>query len=138
MCSHGVSGLTTLDSYSENSDWPHVPEEHAEFLRRTKIYHETEDFVFVHAGLNPFLSVKGNIESNDESIFLWTRDHLRVGARNWEKTVVCGHKPMPKSLLEPDLIAIDTGCVFKNFPELGKLSAIRLPEREVISVSNQE
>lgn len=131
-------GLATLSSYSEEDGWPNVPPEHADFLRRTKLYFETDEFVFVHAGLNPFLSVKANLESNDEFTFLWTRDHLRVSFRNWEKTVVCGHTPMPKPLLDSDLIAIDTGCVFKSFPELGNLTAVRLPEREVISVPNQE
>ena len=131
-------GLATLSSYSEKDGRPVIPDEHADFLRKTVSIFETDEFVFVHAGLNPFLSVKSNIAANDDLTFLWTRDHLHVPSRNWEKTVVCGHTPMAKPLIQPDLIAIDTGCVFRNFPELGKLTAIRLPEREIVSVKNDE
>ena len=36
------------------------------------------------------------------------------------------------------MIGIDTGCVFPERLGLGRLTAVRLPEREVVAVANQE
>ena len=35
------------------------------------------------------------------------------------------------------LIGIDTGCVYFTRPELGNLTAVRLPEREFVTVPYQ-
>lgn len=127
-------GTTTLASYSNGSGWPSVPPEHTEFLRRTRLYLDTPDFCFVHAGLDPARSVSDNLLYGTAETFLWTREHLEAEHRRWEKPVVCGHTPQPEVLFEDDLILIDTGCVFPHHPLLGRLSAVRLPEREVVSV----
>ncbi len=124
-------GLTTLASYSGEDT---IPADHIDFLRRTRLYLDTPGYCFVHAGLNPELSVARNLEVETARTFLWTRGHLGATQRRWEKTVVCGHTPMPLPLMEDDLICIDTGAVFPHHPEMGRLTAIRLPHREVVSV----
>ena len=43
--------------------------------------------------------------------------------------VVYGHTPVPEPEWEHNTVNIDTGCVFG-----GKLSALRYPERDVVSV----
>jgi serine/threonine protein phosphatase 1 len=131
-------GITTLDSYSNRIGRPSVPTEHVDFLRRTRLYLDTPDFCFVHAGLDPRRSVAYNLTHGTAETFLWTRKHFEVGERHWEKPVVCGHTPQPEVLFEDNLIAIDTGCVFPQHPMLGRLSAVRLPEREVVSVRYQD
>ncbi|MEK7270249.1 MAG: polynucleotide kinase-phosphatase [Planctomycetota bacterium] len=47
-----------------------------------------------------------------------------------EAAVVYGHTPVPEALWLNKTICIDTGCVFG-----GRLTAIRWPERELVSVS---
>jgi serine/threonine protein phosphatase 1 len=42
---------------------------------------------------------------------------------------VFGHTPLRRVLLEEDRMGIDTGCVYG-----GKLTCLKLPEREVIQV----
>lgn len=124
-------GLTTLENYAR-ADGIYVPDAHHDFLRRTRLYLDTPDFCFVHAGLKPHYSVAYNLRHETASTFLWTREHFGVPERAWEKPVVCGHTPQPEPLDEPDLIAIDTGCVYAHHPDFGRLTAVRLPEREFV------
>lgn len=132
-------GLTTLASYmGARPSEVDIPETHVAFLRRTTLYLDTPDFCFVHAGLKPYFSVAYNLRHETADTFLWTREHLNVPERAWEKPVVCGHTPQPEPLNEPDLIGIDTGCVFAMHPDYGTLTAVRLPERDFISVPNSE
>lgn len=131
-------GLTTLNSYSNDNGKVVIPGEHIDFLRKTRVYLDTPDYCFVHAGLNPELTVAQNLRYGTDETFLWTREHLSVKDRPWEKVVVCGHTPQSKPLIEDDLIMIDTGCVFPHYPRLGWLSAIRLPDLQVTSVRYRE
>ncbi len=127
-------GVFTLESYASAGD-VRIPTSHASFLAQTSILYETPDFAFVHAGLDPRLSVEDNLRRADPDILLWTRDHLDADLSLWEKPVVCGHTPTTEPVDRPALIGIDTGAVFVGRPGLGRLTAVRLPEREFISVS---
>lgn len=128
-------GIATLKSYAneEETDF-NIPESHAEFVRNTKLYHETDDFLFVHAGLKPDLTIEENLEENNEKVLLWERGHLEASEVAWEKTVVCGHTPRPEPINREKLILIDTGCVYHMQPGMGRLTAVYLPEREFVDV----
>ena len=129
-------GVSTVQSYlKEERSEIQIPAAHAEFVRDTKLYHETDDFVFVHAGLNPSLTVAENLEDPDEEVLLWEREHLNASEVAWEKTVVCGHTPRPEPINREKLILIDTGCVYHMKPGMGRLTAVHLPEREFVDVS---
>lgn len=127
-------GIATLSSYMTQQGEMEIPDSHIEFVRDTELYLETEEFVFVHAGLRPDLTVAQNLEGGNSEVFLWERSHLKAGDLPWEKTVVCGHTPRPKPLNKPELINIDTGCVYYAYPSMGTLTAVRLPEREFVAV----
>lgn len=127
-------GTQTMVSYQTDDGTTHIPRTHVEFLQQTELYLETDEFLFVHAGLRADLTVAENLEQCDESIFLWERDHLNVQNLPWEKTVVCGHTPVSEPVDRERLINIDTGCVFHAHAHLGRLTAVRLPEREFVIV----
>lgn len=128
-------GLSTLQSYVESEGGEiDIPEAHVEFVRETKLYHETDDFLFVHAGLKPNLTIKENLQQHDEDVFLWERGHLNASEVAWEKPVVCGHTPRPEPVNREKLILIDTGCVYHMKPGMGRLSAVYLPERRFVGV----
>lgn len=127
-------GKTTLQSYGTDSILD-VPDEHLSFIASTYLFHEEEDFIFVHAGLDINKSVRENVESANEMTFIWERRHLLYSEHpKWEKTVVCGHTPQAVPLIREKLICIDTGCVFSAYGNPGELTAIRLPERIIVSV----
>ena len=128
-------GVSTLQSYlRDETSEIQIPAAHAEFVRDTKLYHETDGFLFVHAGLNPNLTIEENLDEPDEEVLLWERGHLDVSDVAWEKTVVCGHTPQPEPISREKLVLIDTGCVYHMKPGMGRLTAVYLPEREFIDV----
>lgn len=129
-------GLTTLNSYRGNGI--HIPEAHEAFLRATQLYYDTPEFFFVHGGLKPNLTIAENLRRyGHTSLFLWEREHLNALQFVWEKPVVCGHTPVAEPINRDKLIAIDTGCVYPH-SGLGRLTAVRLPERTFVSVPRQD
>ena len=125
-------GIATLESYRDETGSITIPEEHIQFMRDTEILLETDDFVFVHAGMRPTLTVAENLENADPQVFMWERSHLKAAELPWEKTVVCGHTPVSEPVDKGNLLNIDTGCVFYTNPSLGLLTAVRLPERTYV------
>ncbi len=134
-------GTATLESY-ESVDGKDIAESHLEFFSSCSYYLETENYLFVHGGLDPELSVKKNLQTVERETFCWMRDHLRAhyletgDYPKWEKTVVCGHTPITEPILLDKLISIDTGCVYHSNPSLGKLSALVLPGRTIVQTEN--
>lgn len=126
-------GVETLDTYRVDGD-VEIPEAHERFVDRTELYYETEEFFFVHAGLKPDLTIDENLRRHDEDVLLWERSHLSADELAWEKPVVCGHTPQPRPIDRPLLLCIDTGCVYASRYGQGALTAVRLPDREWLSV----
>lgn len=127
-------GVATLRSYSNGTLKPGIPDDHVAFIRQTRLHYDTPDFFFVHAGLRPHLTIAQNLEQFGENVFLWERSHLDADTLAWEKPVVCGHTPRPEPLNRDKLIDIDTGCVYHMHPQMGHLTAVRLPERAFVMV----
>lgn len=127
-------GVMTLNSYLGEDRHIDLPKEHIDFIRETILFYDTPEFFFVHAGADPRLTIAENVEQGDEDVFLWERSHLRARSLAWEKTVVCGHTPVERPVNDDLLINIDTGCVYHMHPGRGRLTAVRLPDREFVSV----
>lgn len=126
-------GRATLQSYNGDNDTIVLPDAHRQFYEHTKLYYDTENYFFVHAGLSPAKTIAESIKDDNEiHEFLWERSHLNAFETPWEKTVVFGHTPRPKPIQKDKMIGIDTGCVFDRVG-YGKLTAALLPEEEFIS-----
>ncbi|QTD41343.1 metallophosphoesterase family protein [Sporosarcina sp. Te-1] len=102
-------------------------EKHLEFILSLELYKEQDDFIFVHAGVNPETS----LHETEERDFLWIRDPFHNGYTG-EKKVVFGHTPT-KYLYKDDtnhsiyfgsnnIIGIDGGAVYG-----GQLNCLELP-----------
>lgn len=125
-------GHTTAQSYDSSGESVKLPENHKEFYEQTKLYYDTEDYFFVHAGVSPRKTIAESLkDKNKMQEFLWERSHLNVFETPWEKTVVFGHTPRPKPILKDNMIGIDTGCVYDRVG-YGKLTAVKLPEEEFV------
>jgi len=121
-------GQQALDSYMRNSrltNGPQIPKEHIDFFNSLVPYYQTDDYIFVHAGLQ----VKVPLESQHPEDLLWIRSKFIKSDYNFGKQVVFGHTPMPEPLVQPNKIGIDTGAVYG-----GKLTCVRLPELVFYSV----
>ena len=115
-------GQQTLDSYLNRSghtgNHP-IPPEHMEFYKSLKLTYETEDYIFVHAGLRP----KVPIEDQESEDMLWIRDKFLHSRYDFGKPVVFGHTPLGDPMVESNKIGIDTGAVFGN-----TLTCVQLPD----------
>jgi serine/threonine protein phosphatase 1 len=123
------SGGCTLDSYgltlADMRAGIGFPEHHLSFLVSLPVCHETEEFFFVHAGLRPGIPIA---QQSPEDL-LWIRSEFVDTRWNFGKTVVFGHTPFPKPLIERNKIGIDTGAVYG-----GCLTCIELPSRRIYQV----
>lgn len=133
---HLFGGDSTLESYKGPDGIVEVPSSHVDFLRRTHFFLDTPRYLFVHGGLDPNKTVEENLTASDLRAFMYCREHLQARTVVWEKCVVFGHTPMPEPIVTPQMIGIDTGCVFGDMPGLGRLSAIRLPGNRIVSATN--
>ena len=98
-------GFYTLKSYEVDSPCQ-IPGKHIEFIRSTRLWHQVENFLFVHAG-----ATAEPIEEQDARTLLWER--FAPPGRNGEVHVV-GHNPTTNGLpiFEPGRISVDTGATY--------------------------
>ena len=115
-------GESTIPSYGFIETYEgmkvNVPESHMQFFKSLLPYYETDDYIFVHAGLKPGIP----LEKQDREDLLWVRYEFIKSSYDFGKTVVFGHTPLLRPLIEPNKIGIDTGAVFG-----GKLTCVELP-----------
>ena len=115
-------GQQTLDSYLKKPVQPEsfpIPPDHVEFFKSLRLYYETDEFIFVHAGLRP----RTPLETQSTEDLLWIRDNFISTKYDFGKRVIFGHTPLKKPLVEPNKIGIDTGAVYGN-----ALTCVQLPE----------
>ncbi len=96
-------GEETLKSYDGK-----IPESHKTFLRNLSLYHEEGDYLFVHAGIRPGISMEDQVE--DE--MLWIRDLFLESEVNHGKVIVHGHTISKEPQIWHNRIGIDTGAYY--------------------------
>ena len=113
----------------------------AEFINKLVSHYVLDDgkLVVAHAGMKESMQGRGSGAVRDFALFGETTgetDEFGLPVRyNWAAEyrgpamVVYGHTPVPEPEWLNRTINIDTGCVFG-----GKLTALRYPERELVSV----
>ncbi|AIH04031.1 MULTISPECIES: metallophosphoesterase family protein [Thermodesulfobacterium] len=117
--------VTISQYYNSEKRMVELPLEHQIFFQELRLFFECEDYLFVHAGINPYKSLKDQTEED----FLWIRGLFYESKKVLPKTVVFGHTPFPTPFLGPDRIGIDTGCVYGGF-----LTAVMLPDIKFFQV----
>ena len=103
-------GGTTLKDFPANDNKILL-----DFIGTLELYHETEDFIFVHAGLSPMSFDNQKENECFEETALWIRGNFLNSNYDWGKVVVHGHTPGDSVVYKENRIGIDTGCVFGNF-----------------------
>ena len=111
-------GGSTIRSYSLDGEF-HLPPEHRDFFKSLRLYYETDDYVFVHAGLRRGIP----LPQQDPHDLVWIRDEFIHAPHNSNKLVIFGHTPYHQVLLADDKMGIDTGAVYG-----GKLTCLELPD----------
>jgi serine/threonine protein phosphatase 1 len=115
-------GQRTLDAYLNRPNNPGeypVPPAHLEFFKSLHRYYQTDDYIFVHAGLRK----KVTLESQKTIDLFWIRDEFIYSEFDFGKRVIFGHTPFKEPLVHTNKIGIDTGAVYGN-----RLTCVQLPE----------
>ncbi|HHI87360.1 MAG TPA: serine/threonine protein phosphatase [Candidatus Cloacimonetes bacterium] len=115
------------DAGSIVSDLGHLmPQEHLDFIQKTKIFFETDRYYFAHGGVMPGVP----FDEQKREVLIWIRYQFINYPTGLDKIVVFGHSPQRRVLITEDKIGIDTGAGYFK-----KLSAIDLFTKEIFQVS---
>ncbi len=124
-------GLATLNAYGiSKSDSlrkrkAKIPADHLRFFESLLLYYETDDYIFVHAGLAP--AVPLILQATHD--LLWVRQEFITSDYDFGKRVIFGHTHLKEPLIMQNKIGIDTGAVYG-----GRLSCLELPAVKFYSV----
>ena len=83
-----------------------IPKSHTEFLRNLKLYYKAGDYVFVHAGIRPGVS----LEKQDIKDMLWDMEEFSEFEGDHGFRIVSGHTIQSDPLVTPNRIGVDTGA----------------------------
>ena len=98
------------------------PREHYDFLQSLEKSFVCGDYLFVHAGVRPRVS----LDAQDENDLLWIREEFLDFTGDFGKYVVHGHTPVPKLDIRRNRMNIDTGAYATN-----NLTTVKFLESEV-------
>jgi len=121
-----LGGNNTINSYGGIQN---IPRAHIEFIKSLELIFETDEYIFVHAGLRPHIPV----EQQGKDDLIWIRESFYESDYDWGKTIIFGHTPMATPFIQPNKIGIDTGAVYG-----GRLTAVELPDIKFYSVGWDE
>ncbi len=129
-------GGFTIESYVKNMNDFIIPEPHTEFYNKLLPYFEGEDFIAVHAGLNPGVV---NLSDQKKYDLIWIREEFYRYPKRWDKTVIFGHTPVPYINGtdevyfddERNIIGLDTNAMTYGFP----LTCLKWPDRKIYRAS---
>jgi serine/threonine protein phosphatase 1 len=115
-------GQATLDSYMkqrEHRGGDLFPPAHLRFFSSLRLYYQTDDYIFVHAGLGEDVPLA--LQRSED--LLWIRDAFIASEHDFGKRVIFGHTPFNQPLVQANKIGVDTGAVYGN-----RLTCVKLPE----------
>lgn len=128
-------GLETMRSF-RLSKLKALDPAYLDFFTGLPYYYESGNFLFVHAGFND----NAQNPFDDKVSMLWHCSNEYQHPLLRSKTIVHGHQAIKSDsftksdLHESQVINIDTGCVYTDAIGYGKLTAIEINSRAIISV----
>ena len=99
-----TGGFSTFKDYGE--DVSNIFKTHGQFFENLKLYYITDNYFFVHGGINSGKSVD---EQTKEDL-LWIRYSFINYPHQLKQKVIFGHTPFETPYIDDDKIGIDTGC----------------------------
>ncbi|MCX7678480.1 MAG: serine/threonine protein phosphatase [Spirochaetes bacterium] len=128
-------GGATQRSYCERLGSFHIPKTHWQFYRSLVLYYEADDFIAVHAGIDPHVN---DLKAQNAEDVIWIREKFYKSRVRFPKTVIFGHTPthllhgkwgVPYVDDERNIIGIDTAAVYG-----AKLTCLVWPQRKFLQI----
>jgi len=113
-------GVQTIASYVDNPQetlkhyediraaYEKVPQEHMDFLERTKVFFQIGHFYFCHAGVYPGIE----LSKQSPETLMWIRDRFLNSEEDHGAVIVHGHTPKETVEVHDNRIGLDTGACF--------------------------
>ncbi len=107
LASYGIA-VQDSDRFFELADRfrAAVPEAHRKFIQSLPAYFETEDHIFVHAGIRPGIPLAEQTETD----LVWIRRDFHDDPRDHGKLIVHGHTPVDAPRHYGNRLNLDTGA----------------------------
>lgn len=128
-----AGGQETIKSYDADiadhtSLAASLPESHHHFLKNLLPYWEDDDFIYVHAGLEP-----GRHMSQQRPQWLYWADREKFIHTTYSlsKRIIFGHFDQQEPLIMSDKIGIDCGAVYGRY-----LTCLILPDLQFLKVTS--
>lgn len=103
-------GVQTVESYGS---FENILKTHGDFFNNLKFYHLTDNYLFIHAGIKPGIS----LENQREQDMVYIRKEFYNHKHSLPQKIIFGHTEFDKPVVQNDKICIDTGCgKYKNAP----------------------
>ena len=83
-----------------------IPETHRRFVQSLPLFWETEDHLFVHAGIRPGVP----LDRQEEEDLVWIRHEFHDDQRDHGRLVVHGHTPIDRVTHSRNRVNLDTGA----------------------------
>jgi serine/threonine protein phosphatase 1 len=136
-------GMETMMSFGVRTA-EEIPDLYMDFFRELKLYHEEDNYIMVHAGLN----LRDPNPFEDRETILWSRKWNQFMNYHWldGRCILYGHTPHEKSdikeqwkrLSDNQYLCIDGGCVFDYRPDLGTLVGYDMTHSKLYFTSNRD
>jgi len=105
---------------------------HLDFYSDLKYYYQDEDFLYVHAGLNPAYRGKDLAEHDKENMVFIRDKFLHSEFLYKGRKIVFGHTAFKEPYVDRFKIGIDTGAVYRD-KGLGNLTAFSVERGEFMT-----
>ena len=137
LASYGVDVDARRDPLDIHADAvAAVPQAHLDWIAGLPRYHETEDQIFVHAGLRPGVA----LPKQDEDDLLWIRRGFLDTPYDWRRLLVHGHTALDRAQLYDYRLNLDGSAGYGRplFPALIDGRSVRLLTRDGAEVMQPE
>ncbi|NTV48953.1 MAG: serine/threonine protein phosphatase [Geobacteraceae bacterium] len=132
-------GCTTMRELGVNSPEA-IPHRYLDLLTDLSYILATEDYVFVHAGLD--FHTNDPVRDTSPQFMIWSREGQAESAKLGGRILVTGHNVTPLFAIQDSLvtqhITLDNGCYLKGEFGYGALVALDLDSLELLVQENIE